>query len=383
MSHWQNRQTIRRFHLKNGGSCFPEPSLPTSPDESAHQSRAPLGNKAGVRTGGLQTGCVAAQRIGGGVGRACFVLAAALLLIPGTTLGQNAGPIVFVLEENRDLSETGLPSDSIMPFLSSIAASGALLTNFYANTHPSLPNYNWMLSGGNNGVTAVYCAPSDTVYNDNIFRQLIAQGVSFRMYIDGLYPLTGQDWVNCSDNLQEHNFTPSFARSFADLRNQDAATQNAEFVDFSQFAGDVAKGTLPAMTWIVPNLSNDGHDNPDLTAADNWLAANLPQLLATPDFQPGGHGILIVGWDEGNPADSACSATIGTGCGGNPAMVWYGPDVYSGYVSTTHYHHQATLRTIMELLGLTSFPQAAATAQDMGEVFGDPRKPRHRRRKIR
>ena len=108
-----------------------------------------------------------------------------------------AAPVVYVLEENHALSETGLPGNSVMPYLSSLlTAHGALAANFYANTHPSIPNYHWILSGSNDGVTTNDCLV--TVNQDNLFRQLIEKGISFRVYIESLSPNQGVDFVKCS-----------------------------------------------------------------------------------------------------------------------------------------------------------------------------------------
>jgi hypothetical protein len=47
-----------------------------------------------------------------------------------------------------------------------------------------------------------------------------------------------------------------------------------------------------------------------------------------------------------------------------------GPQIKAGYKSTTTYHHQSVLRTMLEELGTTAnFPAAANTAPDMREFF--------------
>jgi hypothetical protein len=76
-------------------------------------------------------------------------------------------------------------------------------------------------------------------------------------------------------------------------------------------------------------------------------------------FQPGGDGVLIIGFDEG---------TTRTHGGGQVAWVIVGPRV-KAYRSTTFYQHQNTLRLMLEGLGVTKFPQASATATDMSEFF--------------
>jgi hypothetical protein len=44
-----------------------------------------------------------------------------------------------------------------------------------------------------------------------------------------------------------------------------------------------------------------------------------------------------------------------------------GPTIKQGYRSTTLYQHQNTLRLTLEGLGITTFPQGAATASNMAE----------------
>jgi hypothetical protein len=45
------------------------------------------------------------------------------------------------------------------------------------------------------------------------------------------------------------------------------------------------------------------------------------------------------------------------------------PKAKLGYRSSTLYQHQSTLRLILEALGVTQFPGAAATAPVMEEFF--------------
>src|SRR6185437_13319926 len=56
--------------------------------------------------------------------------------------------------------------------------------------------------------------------------------------------------------------------------------------------------------------------------------------------------------------------------GGHVAMLVISPKGKSGYKSTTTYQHQSTLRLLMEALGMSNFPAAAANAPDMSEFFG-------------
>jgi hypothetical protein len=52
--------------------------------------------------------------------------------------------VVVALENTNYADVIGSPS---MPFLNSLLAKGSLAANYYANIHPSIPNYFIMTSG--------------------------------------------------------------------------------------------------------------------------------------------------------------------------------------------------------------------------------------------
>jgi len=120
----------------------------------------------------------------------------------------------------------------------------------------------------------------------------------------------------------------------------------------------------------VPNLNDDAH-NGTLAQADAWAAANIPQLLNSPDFNTPGGGLLIITFDESETSDNNFG-------GGNVFWLAIGPNVRQAYppkksqFRTQVYQHESTLRFMMQLLGLSTFPGNAATAPDMTEfILGD------------
>ena len=58
---------------------------------------------------------------------------------------QRFGHIVFMTLENQNY--TSIIGNPNMPYLNSLLDQGALLTNFYANFHPSQPNYFALFAG--------------------------------------------------------------------------------------------------------------------------------------------------------------------------------------------------------------------------------------------
>jgi len=130
-------------------------------------------------------------------------------------------------------------------------------------------------------------------------------------------------------------------------------------VPFTQFATDMANGTLPSFSNIVPNLCNDAHDC-SLGTADTWLKNNIDPLIKSATFQQ--DGLLIIVFDE--------SGGDNTNGGGRVVWVAVSPSKSKpGYQSTTLYQHQSTLRLMLKGLGITVYPGTAATAPDMSEFF--------------
>ena len=278
---------------------------------------------------------------------------------PTPTLGKlSFGHEFIVMEENTGYSS--VVGNAAMPYLNSLISQGGLATNYYANTHPSLPNYLWITSGNDDGVTSDVCTGDGqpigpVVSNDNIIRHFIAAGTSWRTYQENL---DSPGYMGCGPaSTYDTDHNPF--RDYTDV--QDSSAQQQNIVPFTQFATDLQNNTFAQYNFISPNVFNDGHTG-TLAQADQWLLTNIGPLLTTPMFQPGGDGLLIITWDEGALTDA-------TNGGGHAAWIVIGPQVKPGYTSAAFYQHPSTLRLMMEGLGLASFPQQAASAPEMTEFF--------------
>jgi acid phosphatase len=271
--------------------------------------------------------------------------------------------VYIVAEENRSYERiVGSPS---MPYLNSLLARGAVATQFYSNMHGSLENYLIVTSGQylthNNDTLAVFNV-------DNIERHLLTNGKTFKSYAQTL-PFAGYTGLYSGAYMKRHAPLPYFT----EMGNSSLINHH---VSTAELAKDIASGMLPNFAFITPDGNNDMHNcGANLGAcfwtADQFLKNTIGPLLASPPFQPGGDGLLIIWADEADlGSDNRCSATVLTGCGGRILVAMIGPQVKAGYKSTTTYHHQSVLRTMLEALGTTAnFPAAANTAPDMREFF--------------
>lgn len=274
--------------------------------------------------------------------------------------------VYLVAEENH--SYESIVGSSNMPYLNSLIEKGALATQFYADQHSSLPDYFWLTAGQaiteNNETTATYDV-------DNLVRHILQLGLSYRAYAESLpYPGFTGLYSPPTPYLKRHVPLPYFS----DMGNSPTQLQN--LVSTAQMDADIKNGEEPNFAFITPDASDDIHNCPTTLAAceqraDTWLKTHIAPLLARPEFQPGGDGLLIVWTDEADlGTDNRCSATVTSGCGGRVVVTMYGPQVKQGYRSTVTYHHESLLRTMLMAMGTNAnFPGASNAAVPMSDMF--------------
>lgn len=260
------------------------------------------------------------------------------------------GHVFIVVEENHNYSD--VIASPNMPYLNSLANQYGLATNYYANGHPSIPDY-FMLTTGQTLTLIDSLTPQEfPVSDDNVVRELIAAGKTWKSYAEDL-PNVGYTGGDTGKYAVRHNPLAYMT----DVQNDAKQVQN--LVPFTQFAADLSTANLPEYSFIVPNLCDDAHDCP-LKSADDWLKANIGPVIASPVFQK--DGLLIILFDEADTLDF-------TSGGGHVAAVIASPLSKPGYKSIAFYQHQSTLRLTLEGLGVTKLPGEAASAPAMWEFF--------------
>jgi hypothetical protein len=129
-------------------------------------------------------------------------------------------------------------------------------------------------------------------------------------------------------------------------------------VPYSQLAADLARRTLPAFSFITPNLIDDMHDG---TVADGnrWLARNLPVILNSPEYRRGTTAVFVT-WDEGEGGTALQCATNTTDVGCRVATIVISPSTRPGTRSGVLFNHYSLLGTAEQLLRLRRLGRASA-----------------------
>jgi phosphatidylinositol-3-phosphatase len=269
--------------------------------------------------------------------------------------------VFLVLEENHSFND--VIGNASMPYLNALVSANGLATQYYADAHPSLPNYFMLTVGAGPSITGSDGdAYSGIITQDNVVRALTAAGKTWRAYAESL-PSAGYLGSDTGAYVQHHD-------PFVYLSDvQNSSSQASNVVRFTQLAADISNNSLPDYAFIVPNVNDDAHncpagmttctENQMLAAADQWLSTNISPLLGSAVFQ---NSLLIIVFDESEDSDTEHG-------GGHVPAVLVSPLAKTGYQSTTLYQHESTLRLTMEGLRVTDLPGAAATAPDMTEFF--------------
>ncbi|MFO0731460.1 MAG: alkaline phosphatase family protein [Nitrospiraceae bacterium] len=234
--------------------------------------------------------------------------------------------IVIVIEENHSYAQ--IVGSSAAPYLNSLIAQGALLTNSYGVTHPSQPNYLALFAGSTEGILSNNCPISLTVPN---LRSALAQvRRTFTGYSEDL-PAAGSTDCVVASYVRKHN--PWVNWQGAPIHNV-LPSENRAWTDFpTNF------DTLPTVSIVVPNQRNDMHDGADpqrITEGDSWIQARLASYVR---WAQSHNSLLIVTWDEDNGKSDNHIPTILVGPMVRPGQ--YGE-------KTDHY---GLLRTILEMYG--------------------------------
>ncbi len=259
--------------------------------------------------------------------------------------------IIWVWFENEE--STAL-TQSTAPTFMNFAANNVNLTQFYATTHPSQPNYLVAFSGSAQNVTndAHFTFPASV---DNLAKQMAAAGRSWRVYVQA-YP------GGCSDIDTGSTVTdgPGAAGYYARKHNPAISFESVR-LDSTQcsYIQPLANfDPLVNFAFVTPNMINDMHDGPppaSILTGDAFLSAFLPQVTNSPDWA---HTLLIVTFDEGSTSINGGGHVYTAAAAG-----WLAPAT----VATT-YGHLSVLRTIEEVYGLP-FLGGAATATTMTELL--------------
>jgi phosphatidylinositol-3-phosphatase len=254
--------------------------------------------------------------------------------------------VIWIFMENHSYSQ--IVSSRSAPYIGSLARGCGLATNYRAVAHPSLPNYVAATSGGTWGIADDDPPPSHRLAVRSIFQQARTAA----SYEESMPSSCAQ--ASSGDYAVKHNpeayFTPIRARCNANNVPLGTASSGALLTA-------LATGSLPAFSFVTPNVCNDMHDCP-VETGDGWLKTWVPKITAGRDYLAG-KTVLFVTWDENDGSR-----------GNRVATIVVSPYTAPGTRSGSPFSHYSLLRTTEELLGIRRHLGQAARAASMRSAFG-------------
>jgi hypothetical protein len=252
--------------------------------------------------------------------------------------------VVWIVMENKTYSQ--IIGSSNAPYINSLADQCGLATSFYAEAHPSLPNYIAMTSGSTQGITDDNDPSSHPLTAASIFSQL---GAGWRSLEESMPS-------NCylsNSGLYAVKHNP--AAYFTNIRTQ-CATQDQPLSDPPDLSA--------RFTFITPNLCDDMHSCPTASDVatqtrngDKWLATWMPKILSSSQYQSGSMAVFLT-WDEDDYSSTQHIATLAIS-----------PSTPAGTKAGATFNHYSLLRTTEQLLGISTYLGNAATAASMRRDF--------------
>ncbi|MBF6556304.1 MAG: phosphoesterase [Acidimicrobiales bacterium] len=346
--------------------------------------------------------------------------------------------VFVILLENEGFDAT-FGSPSADPYLATtLPASGALLTNYYGIGHFSNGNYIGLISGqapnplnqadcqvfGDFPATATVSPDGQISDSGCVFppavttvaNQLNQAHLTWKGYMEDMGNIPAREAAVCG-----HPAVETADRTQAAVPGDGYATRHNPFVYFHSIIDNpslcdstvvplgTATGALPSgtptgvtglatdlksasttpnLSFVSPNLCNDGHDAPCVNQhaspsafanIDTFLKTWVPLITGSPAFKK--DGLLEVTFDESVTADatSCCNQTPGPAAaspglsgpgGGRTGTVLISPFIKDGTTTDVPYNHYSTLATIEDLFGLTKLGQAKTTSATFGtDIF--------------
>ncbi|KAK9242594.1 acid phosphatase [Lipomyces tetrasporus] len=241
------------------------------------------------------------------------------------------------------LENTDYTKAAADPNLQALAKQGITLTNYWASTHPSEPNYIAAVGGDYFGLNSdnFERVPANV---STVIDLLATKHISWAEYQEDL-PYAGFQGFNYSN---QQTFASDYVRKHNPLVIYDSIASSesrlSNIKNFTSFANDLHHHKLPQWSFMTPNMTNDGHDT-GITFAGKWSLDFLQPLLMNEYFTTG--TLILLTFDE-NGTKSIGNRVFSILLGG--AI----PTHLHGTSDDTFYTHYSCISTVSRNWGLPS-----------------------------
>ncbi|MDQ1603217.1 MAG: phosphatidylinositol-3-phosphatase [Actinomycetota bacterium] len=277
--------------------------------------------------------------------------------------------VIWVVFENHSYGDligpVGSTEQQRAPYLNWLARHCGLATDYHSVTHPSLPNYLAMVSGGTGGLRTD-CLPSACPQDlRTVFDQLQAHSRSWRVYAESMPAACTK--TDAGPYVARHNAPTYFPARTTACRARDLPMGS---LSAGHLVDDVRAGSLRALSLVIPNQCHNTHDC-SIATGDRWLSKAMQLILGGADYREGGTAVFVT-YDEGAGGYSgqSCSTDPDRSC--HVVTLVVSPTTTPGTRSSTRFDHYALLETTEHLFGFTTLLRHAGdlSTHSMRSAFG-------------
>jgi acid phosphatase len=233
----------------------------------------------------------------------------------------------------------------------------------FGEEHNSEGNYFWLFSGDNQGVGFDDKIPSAKYTSNNLGAALIAKGLSFKGYSEGLPAIGSEIGVTPSGCHYPCRYGRKHVPwvSFANVPNGPtvATSSNLRLIDFP-----ADYNQLPTVAFVIPDQEHDMHNGTPqeaVPAGDRWLAENLDRYY---QWAKTHNSLLIVTFDENDnykanlrgltdPAVAQDGSMRARAAQNRIATIIAGAHIKPGYREPLMVNHVTLLRTLEAMYELS------------------------------
>ena len=265
--------------------------------------------------------------------------------------------VFLVYMENQDFN--GIVGSSAAPYINSLIPKGTLLSQSYAITHPSDPNYVALAGGGLYGLHDNSIATT-TINAPHVGNSVENAGKTWKAYVEN-------EKGNC--DYTDHGYYAPDDVPFTYFKNMKDASAAAYCAahdqPLTQMTTDLAStATTPNFVWFEPDDCDD-MESCGVTAGDTWLSHTLPTIFNSPAWTQQ-KSLLILTFDEG--ATKAYGPNYPNSV---PTLLLGSPNtVKAGYTSSQRTDHYGLLRMVDKALGLSPLTNNDAYAATINDAWG-------------
>jgi YVTN family beta-propeller protein len=259
--------------------------------------------------------------------------------------------------ENEDYNQI-IGNSKQAPYMNSLLRQGSMLSQFYAEEHPSDGNYLAVAGGSTFGI------PLDDPEEENPLYTISAPNIG------DLVDSANESWKAylqsangpCDDTVHGYYWNDDQPMMyFADVRDRPAYCA-AHVVPLESLQSDLASAaTTPNFAWVSPDDCSD-MEACGIGAGDAFLAQELGEIMASPAWRTQ-RSLAIITFDEDAQDYQHPAQRV-------PTIILGSAGVKQGYVSGVRYTHYSLLRTIEAALGLGTLTANDYYAPAVNDVFG-------------